>query len=84
MDKQELVSALGKLSEQDAAAVIAEARANDRAQKMQAGADAMRRFLGHRPPATDDTDTGEWRCLPTGLSTRCAGYPHKTPSPSPT
>jgi hypothetical protein len=57
VDKQELVSELGKLSEKDGAEVIDRARKNDQRRKMEAGADALRRFVhGSTPRTTEPTD----------------------------
>jgi hypothetical protein len=53
MDKQQLIDALSALPEAEAKSVIAEARKNDRRQKMEAGAAAMRQYLGHKPPTAD-------------------------------
>ena len=52
MDRKELIDALSRLPEKDANSIIAEARANDRQQRMERGAAAIRAYLGHTP-ATD-------------------------------
>jgi hypothetical protein len=53
VDKDEIITALGQLSEADARDVIAQARKNDQQQRMEAAAKALRRFAGHKPATTE-------------------------------
>lgn len=53
-DHQDLIEALGQLSEAQAESVIARARAHDRAQKQQRAADKVREYLhGHEIGRTE-------------------------------
>jgi hypothetical protein len=54
VDKKQLADELSRLSEQDAADVMAGLAEHQRQAKMQAGADAMREWLRPTPPEPPD------------------------------
>jgi hypothetical protein len=54
VERKELIDALSALPEAEAQSVVAEARAQDREQRKQAAADALKRYLRPSPPAEPD------------------------------